>query len=403
MRLLVIVLCVVALGAGLVGAKVGFDRPTTDLRTPDRVNVLFWFDDIDSGAPGWMHGDATATAVAHFHVDTYMAYVGHSWWCGNFDYDADGGYGNGWTDMLNIPATDVSSITYPILSFAFRYDSEPGYDFTYVQAQQAGAYANLNLGYNGQAGWNDLGIYGFVLTAYDNPVVARFRFESDGAWSDEDFAAYGYQTVGGAFACDNVRIFDYYTSAVVFMDDVETGGLCVPSVPGSAGDWWHQIARACPAYSDPHSWWCGDDADTSLIPPGLNNSLISPDVAIAGATTCTLRFLLHAEVPTVDNDYWVESVTTDGGATWYELGSWWGDFAECSGWGTHGIAGEDFSAYLPGSIFKFMLTFHTTSPDGCGPGSAGGAGIMLDDTWVEDWTESPVEPTSWGKVKALFR
>ena len=402
MRLLVIVLCVVALGAGMVGAKVGFDMPTTDLRTPDRVNVLFWFDDIDSGAPGWMHGDATATAVAHFHVDTYMAYVGHSWWCGNFDYDADGGYGNGWTDMLNIPATDVSSITYPILSFAFRYDSEPGYDFTYVQAQQGGVYVNLNLGYNGYAGWNDLGIYGFVLGAYDNPVMARYRFESDGAWSDEDFAAYGYQTVGGAFACDNVRIFDYYTSVVLFMDDVETGGLCVPSVPGSAGDWWHVTYDLCSSVSNPYSWWCGDDADTSLIPPGLNNWLQTPMVDISQAETCTLRMYIHAEVPTIDNDYWNNSVTFDG-VEFYNLGSWWGDFGQCAGWGTAGIAGEVITDFLPQSQVAYRLTFHTTT-NGCGPGTAGGAGVNLDDTWFEGTlTQSPVEESTWGGIKSMYR
>jgi len=49
-----------------------------------------------------------------------------------------------------------------------------------------------------------------------------------------------------------------------------------------------------------------------------------------------------------------------------------------------------------------MWVFHSTD-NGCGPGDGGGAGIMLDDTWVEDWTDTPVEQTTWGRVKSLFR
>ena len=142
---------------------------------------------IDSGENGWTHGDFTATATPHFHVDTYMAYAGlYSWWCGTFDYDADGGYGNSWDDRLAIPELDLTGSTYPILTFAYRYDSEPAYDFTYVQAESGGVYVNLNNGYDGVAPWTDIGIYGFVLAAYDNPLHARFRFVSDGAWPDED-------------------------------------------------------------------------------------------------------------------------------------------------------------------------------------------------------------------------
>jgi len=399
MRRLVIVLCVLALACGVAVAKVGLDTPTNDVRTPGRFHMVFWGDDIDSGAPGWTHGDGTATAVAHFHVDTYMAYAGSSWWCGNFDYDADGGYGNGWTDMLIIPTTDVSALPYPILSFAFRYDSEPGYDYTYVQAKQGGSYVNMNLGYNGYAGWNDLGTYGFVLTTVDNPVEARFRFESDGAWSDEDGL---WPTVGGAFACDNVRIFDFYSGTIVFYDDVETGGLCIPAIPGSAGDWWHVKYDLCSSYSNPYSWWCGDDADTSLIPPGLNNWLQTPMVDISQALTCTLRMLIHAEVPTGLGDYWNNSVTFDG-TNFYSVGSWWGDFAGCDGWGTAGIAGDDISSYLPQSQVAYRLTFYTDGA-GCGPGAAGGAGITLDDTWFEgELIQSPVEESTWGGIKAMYR
>ncbi len=366
-------------------------------RTP---SVLF-FDDMESGEGGWTHTDETATSVPKFHLDTYYAYEGtYSWWCGELNpaFSGGGGYANGWDMRLSVPPTRVTDASMPVLTYAFRYDSETGYDFTYVQAESAGVYVNLNRGYDGSsAGWNDLGEYGFLLAEYDDPANVRFRFVSDGAWSDEDGL---YDSDGGAFHCDNVKIFDYYGGEVYFLDDCEDRGRCTPSVPDASGDWWHITSRACAAFSDPHCWWAGDSGDTSKIPGGLSNALLSPIVNLSGATNCSLRFMLHAEVPTVDNDYWTDEVSLDGGQTWHQTGAWWGDFAQCSGWGTHGINGVDLSQYLPGSAFQFRLTLHTTD-NGCGPGEAGGAGIMLDDLWVEDWTGSAVEETTWGRVKAL--
>lgn len=405
------VICVLAIAAVLLGVSTAPGAARKDIAQPagkvdihnSRSPIILWFDDMESGTVGWTHVDNTATASPQFHLDGYLAYEGnYSWWCGRLDpgFAGGDGYANGWDQRLDIPSTDVTGSTYPILTYAYRHDSEPAYDFTYVQAESNGVYVDLNRGYDGSSGgWQDIGVYGFVMLNYDNPLRIRFRFVSDGAWSDADGL---YDSDGGAFHCDNVKIFDYFSGYVYFYDDGESGGLCSPSVPASSGDWWHLIDRACAAYSDPHSWWCGDDADTSLIPPNLNNSLISPAVNIVGSATCTLRFLLHAEVPTVDNDWWEEEVTTDGASTWHQTGAWWGDFGQCDGWGTSGINGVDISPFLPGTSFKFRLTFYTTD-NGCGPGAAGGAGIMLDDIWLEDWTGSPVERTTWGQVKAMYR
>jgi len=372
-------------------------------RQNTRSPIVLFFDDMESGVNGWTSVDNTATSIPKFHLDTYYAYQGtYSWWCGeqNAAFAGGDGYANGWDQRLDIPATDIAGASYPILTYAFRHDSEPGFDFTYVQAESNGVYVDLNRGYDGSSGgWQDIGVFGFVLSTYDNPVTARFRFVSDGAWSDGDGL---YDSDGGAFMCDNIKIFDYFGGTVYFYDDCEAGGLCTPSIPASSGDYWHITSRSCPAYSDPNCWWCGDDADTTLTPPNLDNSLISPAVNITGSSVCTLRFLLHAEVPTVDNDYWTEEITVDGGSNWYMTGAWWGDFGQCDGWGTGGIDGVDLSPFLPGSSFQFRLTFYSTD-NGCGPGAAGGAGIMLDDTWVEDWTGSPVEETTWGAVKSMFR
>ena len=335
MKKLFMALAVLALFMGTASAKLTEAKPTYEFSTPDRGNAVIWYDDMEGDVSEYSTADFSAGAAPHFHVDTYMAYEGtYSWWCGNFDYDTDGGYGNSWDDRLLIPTTDLSAATYPILTYAFRHDSEAGYDFTYVQAESGGVYVDLNRGYDGPAPWTDIGLYGFILETYDNPLNARFRFLSDGAYSDADGL---YLSVGGGFMCDIVKVFDYFGGYVYFFDNADDEVNLIPGIPGSAGDYWHLIDRMCPAYSDPHSWWCGDDSDTTLTPPNLNNSLISPAVSIVGAGTCTLRMLLHAEVPTVDNDYWTEEVSVDGGGSWATTGAWWGDFGSCDGWGTSGI------------------------------------------------------------------
>lgn len=72
----------------------------------------FWYDDLEPPDPGWSHGDFGETAVPHFHVDSYMAHSGsYSWWCGTFEYDANGGYGNNWRDVLEIPPVDWTGYT----------------------------------------------------------------------------------------------------------------------------------------------------------------------------------------------------------------------------------------------------------------------------------------------------
>ncbi len=391
MRTAIIVLAVAVFSVAGASARSDQQRPiiatSVSSMAPERARgiVTLFFDDMESGENGWTHIDNTAAGELRFHVDSYLAYDGsYSWWCGTFDYDANGGYGNDWLDALCIPPTDISGATYPTLTYAYRHDSEIGYDFTFVQAESAGAYVNLQGGYNGVAPWTDIGAYGYLLSGYDNPLKLRFLFDSDPLWSDEDGL---YLSNGGAFMVDNVEIYDYFGGYVYFYDDVESGGLCFPGTVPVSGDWWHIIDRACPAYSGTHSWWCGDDADTSLIPPNLNNSLISPWVDVSGVTTCTLKCAVHFAIPTVDNDYLAISATNNG-VDYIDLVAHWGDFGTCYGWGGTLLRGLDLAlpehGLLPADSIRVKFTMFTTD-NGCGPGGAGDAGVMIDDVVIESW------------------
>jgi hypothetical protein len=393
-------LVLVMFACGQVQAKKLVASPTHELQGLSGTRDIFWHDDVEGGVNGWISSDLTATAVPHFHWDTYMAWDGMSWWCGNFDYDADGGYGNSWDDRLIIPTTDLSGATYPILTYVFRHDSEAGYDYTYIQAESLGVFVSLNRGYDGPAPWTDIGTYGFVLETYDNPLNARFRFISDGAWSDEDGL---YLSVGGAFMCDNVQVFDYYSGYEYFYDD-EPGGdyECIPAVPNAAGDWWHIIDRACPAASRPHSWWCGDDADTNLIPAQLSNSLRTPIISVSAAS-CTVEMWIHFAIPTVDNDYCEFKAYANG--EYYSMFSYWGDFESCDGWGGAGVAGYDIGQFTVPPITEVGYEYiMNTTDNGCGPAVNGPAGIFLDHlTFYGTPWPTAVEQSSWGNIKAMYR
>jgi hypothetical protein len=399
MKRLIIALAVLALIAGAVSAKQTLYRPN-DVEKQSRALTWYWFDDVEGGTAGWTHGDATATAVPHFHVDTYMAYAGqYSWWCGNFDYDADGGYGNSWDDRLICPAQDWTGYTYPVITFAFRGDSEPGYDYTYVDAESSGVYVHLNRGYDGPHAW---GVTGFYLGSMDNPAQCRFRFVSDGAWSDSDGL---YPSTAGAFMCDEIQIYDYTTGTVLFYDDVESGGLCTPGLPAAAGDYWH-IRETTEAWSPTHHW-CNSDVASgeTFVPPGVQNWLRTPTVDISAAATCTTYFVIQFFTPNVSpQDYWTESVVIDGVTT--ELHGWVGDQCE-SGYGEcdHFLGGDDISALLPGDFVYHEWAFYS-SDDGCGPDVCNHAGITIDDFAVfGDGCPCPtaVEESSWGRVKSLYR
>ncbi len=397
--LAVLIAAAVLVVCGTAGARLEhLSAPRTPAEYPRWPNTQYFFDDLESGAPGWTHGDFTATAAPHFHVDTYMAYAGtYSWWCGTFAYDADGGYGNSWDDRLDVPTTGWAGYVYPVLEFAYRNDTEPGYDFTYVQAESGGAWVDLNRGFDGVHPW---GTTGFYLGDKDDPAVCRFRFIADGAWSDADGL---YSSDGGAFMCDDVKISDYYTGTSLFFDDVESGGLCTPSIPAVAGDYWHLIDNGCKAWSGDYSWACTSVDTPGFVPPLVQNWLKTPSVDIVGAYTCTTYFVIQFFVETIDDDYWTEEVTVDNGATWTQLHAWWGDQCD-SGYGPcdHFLGGDDITTLLPGTRLAHRWTMYTTD-NGCGPDVCQCAGLTLDDVEFFGVHDDPVEETSWGHIKAIYR
>jgi hypothetical protein len=184
------------------------------------TTVLGWWQfDTPTGAPdaqGWTAVDMTAQIATYFHVDgpacNGVAAINgaQSMWCGQWattsefycGWAALPGYGNNWEQSL-ISRTAAgfggSSITY-----VCEWDSEPGYDFTYLEYydQVGGSWVGLPV--NGGAGYYDGSGGPLVETfSFAGPTDVRFYFTSDGAWSNEDGL---WPTAEGAFKCDDIQL-----------------------------------------------------------------------------------------------------------------------------------------------------------------------------------------------------
>jgi len=169
-------------------------------------------------------------APDHWHIDTYKAYDGNSWWCGldNPDWATPPGYGNGWKDYLQRSFDLTEAAGNVTFSYQYRHDLEviavTVYDkaFTEVSTDGGNTWTILETytgksKVKGKVGWKSESL---DLTGYadsNDTVLIRFRVYTDEIYSDED----GNFNSDGAFFIDEIKLED--DSGTLFYDDVESG------------------------------------------------------------------------------------------------------------------------------------------------------------------------------------
>ena len=180
---------------------------------------IVWYDFEVGNWQGWLREDETAQPDTFFHVDDFAGLNGGSFgglvpiegaksmWCGARANPSDQylchfrrlpGYGNGWEQWLEtVPFAFVGSVT---LAYQIFYDCETDYDFVYVEYNAGGD------------DWREIARYTddgetaaehFVALTQARTKL-RFRFASDGAWSDED----GLWNTDGACIVDSITVRD---------------------------------------------------------------------------------------------------------------------------------------------------------------------------------------------------
>lgn len=157
---------------------------------------------------GWTSEDETFSADSFWNVSDFMAVNGtYSMWCGT-DFNGDPGYGNAWNQslMFTYQVADNSVASTVAWTGTVQNDTEPGYDYTYAEYNAGGVWTAVGGPWDGNRTYNIIANFTYQPADYvgsgNNEIQLRVRFNSDGAWSDED----GLWGTNGACQIDDLSV-----------------------------------------------------------------------------------------------------------------------------------------------------------------------------------------------------
>jgi hypothetical protein len=358
---------------------------------PDRYDGRFEDAYGDPDWHGWVSEDFTTDPVTPWHVSDERVLVGsYSLVCGQLVSTPGGltfGYGNDWKTAI-IFTHEVADPGLPSelhLEGAMRVDTEPGYDFVYLQVHRDDGWENIDDG----AVWDGTRTWALdfttVMQAEDysgsnqNEIQVRFYFESDPGYSDEDglFDSDGavwldellVQVDGttvdfedfedgesqrwveeliigvGDFAqlYNNLQDLDPCRSntsvQVAFVDD----GVVVPGTGGTPGQTWRY---------GPGGYIVNNTG--GLLGPDykIQNGVVSPPLEwIDGHDAARLTFGVYMHEPMTTQSggtmylWWVRSTTSDDPAM-LEFENWNNDLTVWYGPPVYANHGIDITSYL---------------------------------------------------------
>ena len=296
------------------------DRPLITAGIDTLVLADYDFEDGMGGPDpqGWTSLDYSVQADTFFHVDNFAGLLApygalrgsKSLWCGVrpnhpglCDYVTPPGYGNGWRQLFVSAAFVVSGDV--SVSYLARYDMEDSWDYAYLEYEsKTGAWQQL-ISYTGTG--ETLATDVIPADSLLGTVTLRFRFYSDGVWSDED-ALYDYDSDGG-IVIDSLSVYD--DGGLVDYQDFEsesTGALAT-----SDGHWWADVPAPFGDYAglfdgsavlqedtlvtnNSHLWGffngstfdygCGGHPEQPAVPPptasnSINNWVYSPEIPLS--------------------------------------------------------------------------------------------------------------------------
>jgi hypothetical protein len=267
-----------------------------------------------------------------------------SMWCGQdassavpfCAYATLPGYGNGWEQILVSDALSGDSLS---ISYKVFWDSEGGYDGTEVEYAFDDVYwyrFPVTDSYSDRPDlYDNTGPTPFITETFAvgssgaSSIKVRFRFRSDGAWSDED----GLWPTDGAVMVDDITI-DTWSGGVAESSNTEdfesasvgsnTAGIWTGDTPPAFGDYAALYPGVTLLQEDPcmfvnsYAWAFFDDPANSnygcagypeqgAIPKGnancdyIANRIQSPLIPYTGSgDEVRLRFLVYRDLP-LDN------------------------------------------------------------------------------------------------------
>mgnify|MGYP000017525315 CR=1 FL=1 len=197
----------------------------------------------DPWSRGWNTADYSITASTdYWHIDTYNAFAGNSWWCGTLTEYPTPGYGNLWNQFMSIDV-DLTTATAPCtMTFWHRYDVENGWDFCAIDIFHDGQWElNWQQWTGDSGGWVNVNLD--LSPFVGQQIKVRFRFNSDPLFSDEDN---NYDS-SGAWYWDEFKIYD--STNIYIYDDVESGNIGW-TINGQVGNYWFCLLYTSPSPRD---------------------------------------------------------------------------------------------------------------------------------------------------------
>jgi hypothetical protein len=235
--------------------------PSRSAAGSDTTLLGFWNFESGTGAcdpQGWTSVDRTAQIGDFFHVDDFAGLGGgdfgrlvplegaQSLWCGArpdaanmflCGYATLPGYGDSW-DQAFCTANCLGVSGDVSVDFLVAWDSEPDYDYTYVE------YDLCDDNWTEQFAYDNIGS-GFASHVIDSTLHAgslrvRFHFVSDDAYSDQD----GLWQTDGAIVIDSLTVSD--ASGIVLATELFEVEL-VGDNDAASGNW---VSCTPPGYGD---------------------------------------------------------------------------------------------------------------------------------------------------------
>ena len=243
---------------------------------PDRWDGRFEDPDGQPNWHGWTGDDRSVDPTTYWHVSDFHAVNGqYSMWCGTY-FDDDPGYGNSWDQRLvfSYEVPDPSASYAVNLALTVQNDTEPDYDYTYVEFNRGGVWFVW-----GSGTYDGIRTFEFNETTNFDPgdyvgeagdeIRLRVRFNSDGAWSDED----GLWLTDGACQIDDITVT--VDGSVVDFEDFEDGASdhWIPVPAPVVGDFSHLVHA--PGHLDPcqdNDTWMVCFVDDGIVVPGTGGT-----------------------------------------------------------------------------------------------------------------------------------
>ncbi|MDD2228026.1 MAG: FlgD immunoglobulin-like domain containing protein [Candidatus Cloacimonetes bacterium] len=388
--------------------------------TTNRLEVVVYEENFESGAPGWTHYDA-AQSPNNWHIHNAGGTQANVWWMGDpalasganiggyYDHQylvlntpartltaanasltfkmktgledpaASGGY-DGW-DSANIRISTNGGTTWSVISGSPAYQFQNSYAFGYEHGEGMGI-----------AGWGGITpnwiSATFNLSAYvGQSVMIRFAFASDPAYSTADAPAmFG-------FMIDDIS-FGGYTN-----NGTNDGQMTFASLVPLGGDIWN-LATEANAPSPTHVMKNQNAAGSYNI--NMLNYLVSPSITLPASGDIRADFMIQGSFADPDIfpavDYFGWEISPDNGLSWRAMSNPYADpagnnyvFSDAPD--TWSPMNDSFSldgliSDFAGQTVKFRWYFKSDAD------TPNGTGIMIDDFKIYNATTSVTQTIS---------